>query len=87
MVTPHAPLPDGQSTSDGWATFDGYGYGHYIGRIAGQTAYAHTGDNPGYQSAAVWMPGPEVCIVILSNDEAADIEALLRQLVPAVKLT
>jgi CubicO group peptidase (beta-lactamase class C family) len=87
MVTPHAPLPDGQGTSDGWATFDGYGYGHYIGRIAGHTAYAHTGDNPGYQSAAVWMPGPEACVVILSNDEGADTEALLRQLVPAAKLT
>ena len=87
MVTPHAPLPDGQGTSDGWATFDGYGYGHYLGRIAGQTAYAHTGDNPGYQSLAVWLPGPATCIVILSNEETADIEALLRQLVPAVKLT
>jgi CubicO group peptidase (beta-lactamase class C family) len=87
MVSPHAPLPDGQGTSDGWATFDGYGYGHYVGRIAGHTAYAHTGDNPGYQSLAVWLPGPAACIVILSNDEAADTEALLRQLVPAVELT
>jgi CubicO group peptidase (beta-lactamase class C family) len=86
MVTPHAPLPDGQGTSDGWAVFDGYGYGHYVGRIAGHTAYAHTGDNPGYQSLAVWLPGPEACIVILSNEEAADTEALLRQLVPAAKL-
>jgi len=87
MVTPHVPLPDGQGTGDGWAAFDGYGYGHYLGRIAGHTACLHTGDNPGYQSVAVWLPGPEVCIVILSNDEAADIEALLRQLVPAAKLT
>ena len=87
MVTPHAPLPDGQSTGDGWATFDGYGYGHYLGRIAGHTAYLHTGDNPGYQSLAVWLPGPAASIIILSNDETADIEALLRQLVPAVNLT
>jgi CubicO group peptidase (beta-lactamase class C family) len=83
MITPHISLPDGQSTSDGWATFDGYGYGHYIGRIAGRTAYLHTGDNPGYQSLAVWLPGAAACIVILSNDEAADTEALLRQLLPA----
>jgi CubicO group peptidase (beta-lactamase class C family) len=83
MITPHISLPDGQGTTDGWATFDGYGYGHYIGRIAGHTAYAHTGDNPGYQSLAVWLPGPAACAVILSNDEAADTEALLRQLVPA----
>jgi CubicO group peptidase (beta-lactamase class C family) len=83
MITPHAPLPDGQGSGDGWAAFDGYGYGHYIGRIAGHTAYLHTGDNPGYQSLAVWLPGPAACAVILSNDEAADTEALLRQLLPA----
>ena len=83
MITPHIPLPDGQRTSDGWAAFDGYGYGHYIGRIAGHTAYVHTGDNPGYQSLAVWLPGQAACVVILSNDEAADTEALLRQLLPA----
>jgi CubicO group peptidase (beta-lactamase class C family) len=83
MITAHAPLPDGQSTSDRWARFDGYGYGLYIGCIAGHTAYLHTGDNPGYQSLAVWLPGPAACAVILSNEEAADTEALLRQLIPA----
>jgi hypothetical protein len=29
-----------------------------------------------------WLPGQAACVVILSNDEAADTEALLRQLVP-----
>lgn len=84
MVTPHAPFPDGQGTSDGWVTAAGYGYGHYIGRIAGQTAYFHPGDNPGYQALAVWLPGQAVCAIILSNDEASDTEALLRQLIPIV---
>jgi hypothetical protein len=51
--------------------------------LAGHTAYLHTGDNPGYQSLALWLPGQAVCAVILSNDEAADTEALLRQLIPA----
>ena len=82
MTTPYAPLPDGQGTPDGWATVDGYGYAQYIGRIAGHAAYLHTGDNPGYQSLAAWLPGQAACVVILSNDEAADTEALLRQLVP-----
>jgi hypothetical protein len=80
MITPHIPLPDGQGTSDGWMTCDGYGYGQFIGRIAGHAAYFHPGDNPGYQSLAVWLPGQAACIVILANDEAADTEALLRQL-------
>jgi CubicO group peptidase (beta-lactamase class C family) len=82
MITPHAPLPDSESTPDGWAVVEGYGYAQYVGRIAGHAAYLHTGDNPGYQSVAAWLPGQAACVVILSNDEAADIEALLRQLVP-----
>lgn len=82
MITPHVPLPDGQGTSDGWVTCDGYGYGQFIGSIAGHTAYFHPGDNPGYQSLAVWLPGQAACAVILTNDEAADTEALLRQLIP-----
>ena len=82
MITPHVPVPDGQGTSDGWVTCDGYGYGQFIGHIAGHTAYFHPGDNPGYQSLAVWLPGQEACAVILANDEAADTEALLRQLIP-----
>jgi CubicO group peptidase (beta-lactamase class C family) len=82
MITPHVPVPDGQGTSDGWVTCDGYGYGQFIGHIAGHTAYFHPGDNPGYQSLAVWLPGQAACAVILTNDEAADTEALLRQLIP-----
>jgi CubicO group peptidase (beta-lactamase class C family) len=82
MITPHVPVPDGQGTSDGWVTCDGYGYGQFIGRIAGHAASFHPGDNPGYQSLAVWLPVQAACVVILANDEAADTGALLRQLVP-----
>lgn len=82
MLTPQATVRDGRGSGDGWLTCDAYGYGQYICRIAGHAAYLHTGDNPGYQSLAVWLPDQEACAVILSNDEAADTEALLRQLVP-----
>ena len=82
MITPHIPLPDGQGTSDGWVTAGGYGYAQFICRIAGHPAYLHTGDNPGYQSVAVWLPEQAASVVFLSNDEAADTEGLLRQLVP-----
>ena len=82
LITPHISLPDGQGTSDGWARYDGYGYGHYIGRIAGHAASLHSGDVPGYRSLAVWLPDHASAIVILSNDEAANTEALLRQVVP-----
>jgi len=82
MITPHVPVPDGQGTSDGWVTAGGYGYAQFICRIAGHPAYLHTGDNPGYQSVAVWLPEQAASVVFLSNDEAADTEGLLRQLVP-----
>jgi hypothetical protein len=49
----------------------------------GRRVNAHTGDNPGYQSLAAWLPDQAACIVILSNEESAGTKALLRQLVPA----
>jgi CubicO group peptidase (beta-lactamase class C family) len=83
MTTPHAAVPASEGTSDGWITCDGYGYGLFIARIAGQPGYFHPGDNPGYVSLAAWLPGPAVCVVILANDENVDVEAVARQLVPA----
>jgi CubicO group peptidase (beta-lactamase class C family) len=84
MITPYVALPDDQGSGDGWVTGEAYGYGQFIGRMAGHTAYFHPGDNPGYQSLAVWLPGQAACAVILTNDEAADTGALLRQLIPVV---
>jgi len=92
MCTPHAPAGGGrsgggQSGGDGWLASDGYGYGHYIGTIGGRAAYFHSGDNPGYLSFAGWIPGDEVSAVILANDEAADLEDLLKQLLAAAQET
>ena len=87
MCTPHAPAGGGQSAGDGWLVSDGYGYGHYIGTIGGQAAYFHPGDNPGYQSFAGWIPGQAESAVILANDEAADLEDLLKQLLAAAEET
>jgi len=83
MCTPHAPAGHGQSAADGWLTSDGYGYGHYIGTIGGRAAYFHPGDNPGYLSFVGWIPGDAVSAVILANDEAANLEDLLKQLLAA----
>jgi len=53
------------------------------GIFAGHAAYYHSGDNPGYQSFACWIPDRAASIVILVNDEAASIIGLLRRLLPA----
>lgn len=51
-----------------------YGVGHFVGAVRGRPAYVHPGDNPGYQSLALWLPDAETAVVVLSNDEEADIE-------------
>jgi len=82
MCTAHAALDD-DDAGDPRLTTTGYGYGMYTGVFAGHAAYYHTGDNPGYQSLACWIPDRAASIVILVNDEAASITGLLRQLLPA----
>ena len=44
----------------------------------------HTGDNPGYQSFLGWLPGLDVTVVILCNNEETNLDDLLRQLTPAM---
>jgi CubicO group peptidase (beta-lactamase class C family) len=80
LRTPHAPVGADDGSGDGWLTSDGYGYGQFVGTIAGQTAYFHPGDNPGYQSFGAWIPAHAACVVILANEETTSIEGLLKQL-------
>jgi CubicO group peptidase (beta-lactamase class C family) len=81
MCTAHASLDDDEE-GEPRLTTTGYGYGMYTGIFAGHAAYYHTGDNPGYQSFACWIPDRAASIVILANDEAVSITGLLRQLLP-----
>jgi CubicO group peptidase (beta-lactamase class C family) len=82
MCTAHARLDDDDG-GEPRLTTTGYGYGMYTGIFAGRAAYYHSGDDPGYQSFACWIPERAASIVILVNDEAASITGLLRQLIPA----
>lgn len=82
MCTPYAALDDDED-GEPRLTTTGYGYGMYTGIFAGHAACYHSGDNPGYQSLACWIPDQAASIVILVNDEAASITGLLRQLLPA----
>ena len=52
----------------------------FTGTFAGQAAYDHPADNPGYQSFAGWLPGRAASIVVLANDDSTSIEGQLRQL-------
>jgi CubicO group peptidase (beta-lactamase class C family) len=60
---------------------EGYQGGHFVGTIDGQSAYLHPGDNPGYRSLALWLPYSSTAVVVLSNEESADLTAVAADLV------
>lgn len=72
----NVPLGRGADRSAPVAT-TGYSLGHFIGSVNGRPARLHPGDNPGYQALAAWFPANGTAIVILSNDETDDLEAVL----------
>lgn len=83
MTAPHA------SIAGAWGAgrptdVEHYGYGYGVGTLAGHPARFHAGDNPGYQSFLAWLPGLDVTVVILCNNEEADLDELLRRLVPVM---
>ena len=82
MCTAHAALDDDDDSEPRLIT-TGYGYGMFTGTFAGHPAFYHPGDNPGYQSFAGWIPDRAASIVVLLNDEAANLTGLLKQLLPA----
>lgn len=60
----------------------GYGYGVFIGAIAGREAYFHPGDVPGYVSLSAWLAEDRISIAILCNDDAGRPEDLIKDLLP-----
>ncbi len=83
MVAPHAVVNGARGTR-GPVVASSYGYGYCLGTLFGHEARFHPGDNPGYRSFLGRLPRLDVTIALLCNDEGADIDGLLRQLIPAV---
>lgn len=79
----HAAIGAGQWTV-GPATGERYGYGMGVGTLAGHRALFHPGDNPGYQAFHAWLPERDVTVVVLGNDEEADVGEVLRRLLPSI---
>jgi CubicO group peptidase (beta-lactamase class C family) len=69
MFTPHA-LADEMVPG---VTIEGYGYGWYLGEVAGHRITFHTGGNAGFQSINAVLPDDEACFVALTNDTATDL--------------
>jgi len=78
MFTAHAAAGQGPGT---WGSDDGYGYGWYLHGLAPATLRYHSGHNSGFNSFSAWVPENEASLVILSNDDSTDPQAIARELV------
>lgn len=58
-----------QSPTGRDAHLDGYGYGWFVGTIAGRAWFHHSGDNAGFRAFDGCLPATDHRIVILSNSE------------------
>jgi CubicO group peptidase (beta-lactamase class C family) len=57
-----------------------YGYGNFVGTIAGRPASFHPGDNPGYQSLSAVLPDSDTTLAVLLHDDAVRLSAVLADL-------
>ena len=80
MLAIHAPIDPAATTGIGWRPY-GYGYGWFIGAVAGHPGHYHPGDNPGYQSFNGRLHDPAIRVAVLTNDETTDLRAIVADLV------
>ena len=76
MTTAHAPVPEEAGAEDAAIQVGGYGYGYFLGTVHGRRSRLHTGDNPGFNTLQVRVPELDASIVVLSNQDETDTEAV-----------
>jgi CubicO group peptidase (beta-lactamase class C family) len=81
MRRPRVAIEDPTDRHALWAS--AYGYGTYVGTIAGRPAFFHPGDNPGFRSLLAWLPQTDVTIAVLSNDESVVLDDIAVRLAGA----
>jgi CubicO group peptidase (beta-lactamase class C family) len=57
-------------------TLTDYGYGWYLKEISGSQSIGHGGAITGFRTVEVYFPAEDIYVVILSNTESAQIDAL-----------
>jgi len=78
MLRNQAVVADASET--GRLRVDGYGYGWFIGTAFGRRLIYHPGDNAGFVALNAWFPDDDLRLMVLSNEETTDLEALLEQI-------
>ncbi len=80
MFTPQADttdtLPSGEAIR--------YGYGWFLAEVQGHRLVYHPGDNAGYHAFNACLPDDEAAVIVLTNDEEIDTDALGLRLVHEV---
>lgn len=70
---------------EGPVRIDGYGYGWMTGALtrSGQAVYLHSGGNAGFVTGNLLVPDRDARLVILCNDESADLAGLATEVLAA----
>lgn len=80
MFTPHVDtadtLPGGEAIR--------YGYGWFLAELHGHRLMFHPGDNSGFHAFNACLPDDEAAVIVLTNDEDIDTDALGLRLVHEV---
>ena len=78
MFTIHVPVPG----DDGVIRTEGYGYGWFIGTVAGgRRVFCHPGDQAGFCSLNAWFPDDDVRLAVLSNEGTARLDPIIHDLI------
>src|SRR5262249_21643051 len=68
-------------TPVGMAAGAGYGFGVFVETVRASKALWHGGGIPGFKSSLTYLPGPDITVVVLENDDSrADGHTLGRRL-------
>lgn len=61
-----------QASTGGGPHARGYGYGWFVGSVAGQVWFHHSGDNAGFRAFDACLPESDCRIVVLSNSDTTE---------------
>jgi CubicO group peptidase (beta-lactamase class C family) len=57
-----------------------YGFGMYVWQVRGNKMVGHTGQIDGFASALAYLPGQDITVVVLANDDNFDARTMARRM-------
>jgi D-alanyl-D-alanine carboxypeptidase len=68
------------ASSVGGASAHPYGFGMYVWQVRGNEMVGHTGQINGFASALAYLPGQDITVVVLANDDNFDARTMARRM-------